>query len=214
MIDLHSHTIFSDGVLIPSELARRAEDKGVKVIGMSDHGDASNIDFIIPRILETAEELNKVMDIKVIAGIELTHVPPKLISNLAIKARKLGAEFISVHGETIVEPVKEGTNSAALYADIDILSHPGLITEEEVLLAKENGICLEITTRKGHSLTNGHVAKLAKKVGAKMVINTDTHTPSDLVDSNSALKVVKGCGLSEKDFNEMQENAYKLCKLK
>ena len=214
MIDLHSHTIFSDGELIPSELARRAEDKGLKAIGISDHGDASNIDFNIPRILKTAKELNTLMEIKVIAGIELTHVPPQLISDLAVKARKLGAEFVTVHGETLVEPVKEGTNLAALHADIDILAHPGLITEDEVRLAKENGICLEITARKGHSLTNGHVARLAKNIGARMVINTDTHAPSDLVDGSFALKIVKGCGLSEKDFNEMQENAFKISKLK
>lgn len=214
MIDLHSHTVFSDGALIPSELVRRAEYKGLKVIGISDHGDTSNLDFIVPRILETANELNRVMEIKVIPGIELTHVPPQLISKLATKARKLGAEYVSVHGETIVEPVKEGTNLAALNSDIDILCHPGLITEEEVALAQEKGICLEITTRKGHSLTNGHVAKLSKKVGAKLVINTDSHAPSDLVDAQTALKIVMGCGLTENDFKEMQENAYRICKLK
>ena len=213
MIDLHSHTVFSDGVLIPSELARRAEDKGLKVIGISDHGDTSNIDFIVPRILETAEALNRVMDIRVIPGIELTHVPPRLISKLADKARKLGAKYVSVHGETIVEPVKQGTNLSALHANIEILCHPGLITEEEVFLAKEKGICLEISARKGHSLTNGHVAKLAKKIGAKLVINTDTHEPSDLINSYAALKVVRGCGLSEEDFNDMQKNAYEICKL-
>jgi len=207
MIDLHTHSIFSDGVLIPSELVRRAEFAGLEGIGITDHGDLSNIDFIIPRIVAVAEELNRVVNIKVIPGIEITHVPPSLIGESAKKARSLGAKIIIVHGETIVEPVAPGTNSAALEADIDILAHPGLITEEEVLKAKGRGIFLEISARKGHSLTNGHVGKLAQKTGAKLVINTDTHDPGNLIDINLAKQIVCGAGLTEKDFEIMQKNA-------
>ena len=207
MIDLHTHTVFSDGVLIPSELVRRAEFIGLKGIGITDHGDFSNIDFIVPRIIAISEKLNSVLSIKVVPGIEITHVPPNLISDAAKKARSLGAKIIIVHGETIVEPVARGTNNAALEADIDILAHPGLITEKDVLKAKENGIFLEISARKGHSLTNGHVAKLAKKTGAKLVINTDSHAPADLIDEKMAKKIVCGAGLTENDYDMMQKNA-------
>jgi len=207
MIDLHTHTVFSDGVLIPSELVRRAEFIGLKGIGITDHGDFSNIDFIVPRIVAISEILNSVLSIKVIPGIEITHVPPSLISDAAKKARSLGAKIIIVHGETIAEPVAPGTNSAAIEADIDILAHPGLISEEEVIKAKENKIFLEISARKGHSLTNGHVAKLAKKIGAKLVINTDSHAPEDLIEEKMAKRIVCGAGLSENDYDMMQKNA-------
>jgi histidinol phosphatase-like PHP family hydrolase len=125
----------------------------------------------------------------------------------AKKARSLGAKIIIVHGETIAEPVAPGTNNAAIEADIDILAHPGLISEEEVLKAKENGIFLEISARKGHSLTNGYVAKLAGKTGAKLVINTDAHAPEDLIDEKMAKKIVCGAGLTENDYDIMQKNA-------
>ncbi|MEO0250245.1 MAG: PHP domain-containing protein, partial [candidate division WOR-3 bacterium] len=46
MIDLHTHTFFSDGELVPSELAHRAFEKGYKVIGITDHADASNMEFL------------------------------------------------------------------------------------------------------------------------------------------------------------------------
>ena len=207
MIDLHTHTVFSDGVLIPSELVRRAEFIGLKGIGITDHGDFSNIDFILPRIVAIAEKLNSVLSIKVVPGIEITHVPPGLISDAAKKARFLGAKVIIVHGETIVEPVAPGTNNAAIEADIDILAHPGLISEEEVLKAKENGVFLEISARKGHSLTNGHIARLAGKIGAKLVINTDAHAPEDLIDEKMAKKIVYGAGLTENDYDMMQKNA-------
>lgn len=207
MIDLHTHSLFSDGALIPSELARRAEYLGLAGIGITDHGDSSNIDFVVPRIVSVAIDLNRFMGIKVIPGIELTHVPPPMIAECARRARNLGARIIIVHGETIVEPVAPGTNRAAIDAGVNILAHPGLISMEEVLMAKEKGILLEISARKGHSLTNGHVAKLAARAGAKLVINTDTHDPSDLINRDQALKVVCGAGLSEEDFNLMQQNA-------
>jgi histidinol phosphatase-like PHP family hydrolase len=207
MIDLHTHSIFSDGVLIPSELVRRAEYAGLKGIGITDHGDLSNIDFIIPRIVDIAQELNRVMNIRVIPGIEITHVPPDLIAKTAQKARALGAKIIIAHGETVVEPVAPGTNRAFLDADIDVLAHPGLITEDDVLKAKEKEIFLEISARKGHSLTNGHVARLAQKVGAQLVINTDAHAPQDLIDQNLAKQIVCGAGLTEQDFKAMQQNA-------
>ena len=207
MIDLHTHSFFSDGVLVPSELVRRAEHKGLTAIGITDHGDLSNLDFIIPRIVAVAEQLNQVLAIRVIPGIELTHVPPAHIAIAAAKARELGAELVIVHGETLVEPVAPGTNHAALLSDIDILAHPGLIDESDVILAREKNILLEITARKGHSLSNGYVAALAKACGASMVINTDSHAPGDLIDADFALKVVKGAGLKEEDFQLMQENA-------
>jgi putative hydrolase len=207
MIDLHMHTVFSDGGLIPAELVRRAQVLGLKGMAITDHGDGSNIDWIIPRIVEVAGQLNRVLDIRIIPGIEITHVPPSLIAVTAEKARKLGAQIIVVHGETIVEPVAPGTNEAAVNADIDILAHPGLISATLVAAAKEKGVLLEITARKGHSLTNGHVAKLAKDAGAKMVINTDTHEPGDLVTAAVAEKIVCGAGLTKDDFLEMQQNA-------
>lgn len=210
MIDLHTHSIFSDGVLIPSELVRRAEVLGIKGIAITDHADASNLDLIIPRIVTVTEALNDIKPIKAVAGIELTHIPPSQIGPLAERARSLGAKVVVVHGETIAEPVMPGTNRAAVRADIDILAHPGLISDEDAAMAAENGVFLEITARKGHSLTNGHVAKMAKKHGAALVVNTDAHDPSDLITEKQALQIVLGAGLNEDDFNRMQKNAESL----
>ncbi|MBS3759552.1 MAG: histidinol phosphate phosphatase domain-containing protein [Desulfobacterales bacterium] len=209
MIDLHSHSIFSDGVLIPSELARRAEHKGLTAIGITDHGDFSNIDFILPKIVGVAETLNRVMRICVIPGIEITHVPPDLYGEIVSKSRELGAKIVIAHGETIAEPVAPGTNDAAIKAGVDVLAHPGLISEACMAAAKEGGVLVEISARKGHCLTNGHVARMAKKIGAKMVVNTDSHAPEDLIDANTARQVVTGAGLDEDDFVEMQKNAAK-----
>ncbi|NPV62223.1 MAG: histidinol phosphate phosphatase domain-containing protein [Methanotrichaceae archaeon] len=195
MIDLHTHTIFSDGELIPSELVRRAEVKGYRAIGLSDHVDFSNIEHVTAG-LQKAKYLEEVLDMKILVGAELTHVPPRKIAPLSTLARRLGAEIIVVHGETPVEPVSPGTNRAAIEAGVDILAHPGFITLEEAEMAKENGVCLEITSRSGHNITNGHVVRVAKEAGAAMVVDTDTHSPDDLIDSDRAVQIAMGAGLS------------------
>jgi len=207
VIDLHTHSIFSDGELIPSELVRRARVTGYRAIAITDHGDHSNVDFIIPRMVKVCQKIADAYDIMVIPGIELTHVPPACISELVREVRLMGARIVVVHGETIVEPVIPGTNLAALQSPIDILAHPGLITEEEVLLAFRNSIFLEISTRRGHSLTNGHVVKMARKLSASLILNTDSHAPEDLVPLEMARKIALGAGMTEGEIEVMFKNS-------
>ncbi len=207
MIDLHTHSIFSDGELIPSELARRAKFAGYRALAITDHGDHSNIDFIIPRLIQVCRKLTDAYDIRVIPGIELTHVPPEYIAGLSVEARKLGAKIVVVHGETITEPVIPGTNLAALNSPIDILAHPGLITDEEAALAARNSIYLEISARSGHSLTNGHVASVARRTQASLILNSDTHDPRDLVKKDLARKIALGAGITEEETVVLFQNS-------
>ncbi|MDD1726655.1 MAG: histidinol phosphate phosphatase domain-containing protein [Methanothrix sp.] len=204
MIDLHTHTTFSDGELIPSELVRRAEVLGYRAIGITDHADYTNIEHILSCVSK-AKYMEEVLDIRILVGAELTHVPPPKIGPLASLARRLGAEIVVVHGETPVEPVRPGTNRAALEADVDILAHPGFITLEEAELARENNVCLEITSRRGHNITNGHVVRLAKMAGAKMIVNTDSHAPGDLISSKRAVEIAMGAGLTHEEAVDIVE---------
>ncbi len=210
MIDLHTHTFFSDGELVPAELIRRASVAGYSAMAITDHADSSNTRWLLSQIVDVVDELGAANNMQVLAGVELTHVPPAAIAAVAGMARDHGAEIVVVHGETIVEPVIPGTNLAAIQAGVDVLAHPGLITEEEVRLAAEKGVCLELTTRKGHSLTNGHVARLALQYGAKLVINNDAHAPGDLVSAEMARKIAYGAGLSEEQYLATLENSRQL----
>jgi len=90
MIDLHTHSLFSDGVLVPSELVRRAVMKGYEVIAITDHADSSNLDFAIPRVAAACRELNRRWKITALPGIELTHIPPETFPELTDRARSLG----------------------------------------------------------------------------------------------------------------------------
>jgi histidinol phosphatase-like PHP family hydrolase len=207
MIDLHTHTIFSDGELIPFELVRRAEAIGYTAIAITDHMDASNLDLIIPRIVKAVETLKPHVSIDVLPGAEVTHAPPDLIADLVKEARHLGAKIVVVHGETVAEPVKKGTNRAAIQAGADILSHPGMINIEDLLLAKEKHVFLEITARRGHAFTNGYIAKEAIRFGVPLCINTDAHSPSDLITAEYARTILLGAGIEENRVDSVFENS-------
>jgi len=208
MIDLHMHSILSDGELLPAEVARRAFVIGCSAIAITDHVDESNVGFVTESIVRFANDNDH--QLTVLPGVEITHVHPSKIASIAESARKGGAKVIVVHGETVVEPVEEGTNSAAIDAGADILAHPGLITPELVKKAERSGIALELSGRGGHSFTNGHVAKLAIEYGAKLVFNSDSHAPRDLLDREMALKIIRGAGLDEGSALAMFENSKKL----
>jgi putative hydrolase len=205
-IDLHTHSLFSDGELLPSEIARRACVLGHQAVAITDHVDATNLDCV-GKVIDAVRDIRDNWAIEIIPGAEITHAPAQIIPKLAQKARKLGAKIIVVHGETIVEPVIEGTNLSAVHcSDVDVLAHPGLITIEEAEIARENGIALEISARKGHSLGNGHLVKVAREVGANLVVNTDTHAPEDLMNCGMASKIALGAGLPKKDLKTVLWN--------
>jgi len=208
MFDLHTHSLLSDGELVPSELARRYEEKGFKAIAITDHVDLSNIKPVVEAIVSFCSQWPKDR-IKVIPGIELTHLPLEQIKKAVNFSRNKGVRVIVCHGETLVEPVVKGTNRAALESGIDILSHPGLISEKDVKYAARHGVFLELSARKGHCLGNGHVAHLALKYGAKLCINSDSHAPSDIPTPGFLEEIGLGAGLSQKEvsrvYKEMAE---------
>ncbi len=206
MIDLHTHSLFSDGELVPAEHLRRVEVLDYQAIAITDHADSSNLDWIIPRIVKVAADLNRHSKTQLIPGIELTHVPPEMFAELVTEARELGAKVVVGHGETVTEPVKPGTNRAALLAGVDILAHPGFISKEDAELAAERGIFLELSGRKGHSITNGHVAKMAEAAGAMLCVDADAHGPGDFLTAEMAKTVALGAGLSMEAYITLRKN--------
>ena len=195
--DFHTHTFFSDGVLSPMEQARRAVVNGYATLGLTDHMGVGGVAALLDGLRRDRDIIERHWPIQVIVGVELTHVPAEAIHDAAAHARSEGAEIIVVHGETPVEPVPEGTNRASIVSGlVDVLAHPGFLTDDDVRLAIENNVFLEITARRGHSLTNGHVARLAMQHGARMIVNSDAHEPSDLLRPEFQQSVAMGAGIS------------------
>jgi putative hydrolase len=194
--DFHTHTFLSDGVLSPMELVRRAVFNGYSAIAITDHCGLEDQERIIPLLVKECAIASEHLGVLAIPGVELTHLPPNLINEAAKRAKKMGAQIVIVHGESIVEPVAPGTNRAAIESThVDVLAHPGLITEEEARLAGNTGTFLELSARRGHSLTNGLVAQRGLLHGARLLVNSDAHAPEDLLTETLARDIVLGSGV-------------------
>lgn len=203
--DFHMHSFYSDGDLLPSEIVRRTRVLGNKAIAITDHADASNLEWVIGSLKRASEDLAKHSeDFILLPGVELTHIPPKSIAPLARDAKRMGAKVVVVHGETPVEPVEGGTNLAACSCpDVDILAHPGMITEDAVLEARESGVFLELSYRGGHCLGNGHVARLACEFGVPMLVNSDAHTIGDHLTPEMSVTVALCAGLGKEEAEKV-----------
>ena len=198
--DFHTHSFFSDGVLLPSELIRRSVVAGYGVIAVTDHAGPGNLEEVIGQLARECAAARTHWPIVALPGVELTHVPPGSIALLARRARAAGAAVVIVHGETIAEPVEPGTNSAAIDAeDVDILAHPGLITPEEASRAAQRGCFIEVSARKSHAYANGHVVTVVRGAGGKLLLNSDCHEPGDLLSSRFQRLVLLGAGIPEID---------------
>lgn len=202
MYDLHTHTILSDGEMLPTELIRRMAVIGYTTVAIADHADTSNIEEILTTLTKVRESA-QIYGVKLLCGVEITHVPPSQIPDLAKTAKELGADIVVVHGETTVEPVAPGTNLASCGCRyVNVLAHPGLITIEEARLAAKNGVALELTSRGGHNRTNGHVAKIAQDARCQLVVDSDAHAPHDILSEGAKYIVAKGAGLTDAQCRE------------
>jgi histidinol phosphatase-like PHP family hydrolase len=203
MYDLHTHSILSDGEMLPIELIRRMAVAGYTTVAITDHVDLSNAGPVLAT-LDLVRESARLFGVRLLCGVEITHVPPAQIAGLAKKAKSSGADIVVVHGETPVEPVAEGTNFAACSCTyVNVLAHPGLVTLKDARLAAENGVALEITSRGGHNRTNGHVVRIAHEAGCQLVVDSDAHAPHDILDKRAKFLVAKGAGLTDAECKEV-----------
>src|SRR3989304_7104213 len=111
--------------MIPSEVVSRCLCAWYTHLAITDHVDPSNVENVVDRMVHVCSELRGKVRAQVYPGVEITHVPPRLIAPLAALARERGAKVILAHGETIVEPVPKGINLAAIRANVDTVANPG-----------------------------------------------------------------------------------------
>jgi putative hydrolase len=204
--DFHTHTFFSEGSLSPLELIYKAIQNNYKAIAITDHAGIGSLERLIAEVTKDCALAQAHWDIIAIPGVELTLVPAAAIAETAKQAKELGAQVVVVHGETGLEPIELGTNSAAVKSPhVDILAHPGLLSLEEAEAAAANGIFIEITARKAYSSRNGYVAKLARLAGAKVLINSDAHEKEELLTAVLARATAQGAGLDDHEIETALE---------
>ncbi|MCI4347854.1 MAG: histidinol phosphate phosphatase domain-containing protein [Thermoplasmata archaeon] len=195
--DFHSHTFLTDGTSSATDMWQEADVLGHRALAITDHIALEDPVPLLERLRQEAKAWENDA-LQTLIGVEVTMVHPRRIPEVVRAARRAGAEVVIVHGETPANPVPPGTNRAVVEMnDVDVLAHPGFITVEEAELAKAHDVVLEVTARRLHLVTNGHVVRTALQVGNDLVVDSDAHATNELVTLDAARIVARGAGVPD-----------------
>ena len=196
--DLHCHSDWDGGENSIEEMAKMATQMGYEYIGISDHTKFLRIENGLDekQLLkqnEKIKQLNKKFQVssfkfQIIHGCETNILNDGSVDIKDEVLEKLDYVIAGVHSSMKMErkEMTERIIKAMQNPNIDIISHPtGRIIQKrdeyqvdlEKLLktAKETGTILEVNSWPERLDLKDVYIKMAKKVGVKMIINTDSH---------------------------------------
>jgi 3',5'-nucleoside bisphosphate phosphatase len=143
VIDLHSHTLHSDGDRTPAQLFAEAKAAGVRVLGVTDHDTVSGI--------EQCRAASEQVGVRLVAGIELScdlhgrevHVLGHFIDAESLALERLAADMLVERRERM----------------------------ERMIAAARKGGCIEVTLERvlavsgGENLGRPHLARVLVDCG-------------------------------------------------
>jgi putative hydrolase len=210
--DLHTHTVASGHAYSTvKEMVDAALKKGLKLLAITDHGPhmpgAPHFDYFFNTLVWP----RKINGIQVLRGVEANilntegqlDLPEELLESLDIVLAGLHASA-GYQGSTKEE------NTQALVAAIsnpyvNIITHPGnpqfpVDFERVVLAAREYGKALEINNssflvRPQSNEPCLHIAKLAKKHGVTVAVDSDAHICYGVGECTAALEIARQAGI-------------------
>ncbi len=193
--DLHMHTGFSDGVDTIEAMAESAKELGYEYIAITDH--CNNLSIIrglsrdkIIKYFEKIDRLNeKYENFKILKGIEADILEDGSLSYEDEVLKQFDIVLASIH--TKLKLSKEQQTKRIIKAlqnpNLTAISHisgrllnkraPINLDYQEIFKAvKEEGKVLEIDSQPSRLDVNDILAKEAKEMGIKFLINTDAHS--------------------------------------
>lgn len=215
--DLHTHTIVSGHAYTTlMENIEYASKNGIKVLGTSEHGPTmpgaphywyfANLK-VIPRIIN---------DVIILKGCEANILD--LDGNLDLPNEaifNLDYMIASFHEPVFPPTFSEEENTKAIlntidkYEKVEILGHLGnpnyqLDYESIVKKAKERNIMIEINnssllgaSRKGSDINCETIARLCKKYGTKVILNSDAHMSTAICNFEKGIELFKKIDMPE-----------------
>ena len=198
--DLHMHTTETDGSSSVAEMALVAAACGLRYIAIADHSKAlamaNGLDEVRLRKQGKAiEEANAALDgrIRVLRGIEVDILREGTLDLEEAALRELDVVVASVHSAFNLP--KQEMTARVIHAietgAVDIVGHPtGRIllrrepyaVEMEAVMraAKFHGVAMELNAFPDRLDISDVHCRMAKDIGVKIVISTDSHTPAHL----------------------------------
>lgn len=214
LLDMHNHTIASGHAYSTiQEIAAEASKKGLKYVGITDHGPKM---LGGPHIFHIGNQKvipEKIHGVEILKGVEANilnqegqlDIPDSLLETLDI--------VIGALHDACIEPYDLKGNTKALLnvmenKYVDIIAHPGnpafpIDKEKFVLGAKETKTLVEINnssflkSRKGSKENCYEIASLCKKHRAPIIVNSDSHISFDVGRFDKAMELIKTIEMPE-----------------
>lgn len=222
--DLHCHTNWNGGENSIKEMAEKAISLGYEYLGIADHTKSLVIENGLDekRLLEQRKEIDNInkefiekgINFKIYQGSEVDILKN---GNLDINNEALKTlDYVSISVHSNFKMGKEAMTKRILKAMenpyVKILNHPtGMIlgkrdsyevdVEEIIKKARQKNIAFEINAYRLD--LNYQLAKMAKSMGVKLVINSDAHNVKELTDMRFGVYQARRAGLEKKDLYEI-----------
>lgn len=196
--DLHCHSDWDGGENSIEEMAKHAINVGYEYIGISDHTKFLHIENGLNKeqLLKQHEAINKLnlkfknknVKFRILHGCETNILNDGSVDIKDEVLEKMDYVIAGVHS-SLKMPRKEMTEriiKAMNNKNIDIISHPTgrlilkrdeyqVDLEKMLKIAKETGTILEINSWPERLDLKDIYIKMAKRIGVKMIVNTDSH---------------------------------------
>jgi DNA polymerase (family 10) len=197
--DLHCHTTLSDGHNTLAEMAEAARARGYSYLAVTDHsashgfGNDVQPDALRARIEEVRGLDRRIRGLKLLAGSEVNILPDGSLDYEDQLLGELDWVIASVHTSFRMSERKmtDRVLSAIEHPLVDCIGHlsgrmilrrrPYEIDVERVAeAAARTGTMLEINGNPNRRDLSEHHARLAARIGATIVVNTDAHRVATL----------------------------------
>ena len=224
LADYHTHTKYSHGKGTIEENVLEAISKGIKTIGISDHGYKHlTYGIKLNDIYKMREEIDKLNDkysnIKVLLGMECNildnrgniDINDKIIENCdyimagyhfastptSLKSMLNHCNNYMIKNDKSKEYNTESIINAMKNNNIFIITHPG--DKGDVYIEEIAKVAKDTDTRleinSSHGFLNTNQLAKIKNIGNKFIVGSDAHIPQNVGNFDLAMKIIKESNL-------------------
>ncbi len=181
MIDLHMHSLYSDGTFSVPELVKRSKEKGIKILSLTDHDTVEGLS-------ETAEECIE-NNIKFINGIEIsTEYNGKEVHILGYFIDEKDKSLIEFSDE--MKQARINRNEKA----IKILNNHGIKITKEDTFREAEGSIISRTHLARALITKGYVKDVKEAFDKYLGSNGLAYVPKSNLNPLDGINVIKKSG--------------------
>jgi DNA polymerase (family 10) len=216
--DLHVHSRWSDGRNTIEELALHAVGLGYEYIAITDHSPSTGIanGLSEERLLEHIREIEgineKMEGIRLLSGTECDILSDGRLdySNRILEGLDIVVAAVHAGLEQDRKSMTKRVVAALENEQVDILAHPtgrkfgkrsgyDIDMEEVMQAAFDNDKIIEINSSPSRLDLNDMYARMAKEMGVKIAINTDTHSLANFDNISYGIDVARRAWLEPAD---------------